>query len=80
MDIHLTEELAQLVQSRVDSGEYRSPDDVVSDALRLLADRDSLDRKIDEALDSFERGEDVDGHEFFAQLEREEMSLVAKAK
>jgi antitoxin ParD1/3/4 len=80
MDVHLTDELALLVQARVNSGQYRSASEVVGDALRLLAHRDSVDGKIAEALDSCDRGDEVDGHEFFAQLEREELALAANAK
>ena len=83
MDVHLTEEMEQLVQSRVKSGRYGSPSEVVIDALRLLVDRDDLlelrkqdlNARIAEGLSSLERGEGVDGEEFFAQLEREEMAL-----
>lgn len=83
MDVHLTEEMEQLVQSRVKSGRYGSPSEVVIDALRLLVDRDDLlelrkqdlNARIAEGLSALERGEGVDGEEFFAQLEREEMAL-----
>jgi antitoxin ParD1/3/4 len=37
MNVHLTEELEQLVQSRVKSGRYGSASEVVRDALRLPA-------------------------------------------
>jgi antitoxin ParD1/3/4 len=80
MNVHLTEELEQLVQSRVKSGRYGSASEVVRDALRLLADRDELmelrkqelRKKIAQGFDSLQRGEGVAGDEFFAQLEREE--------
>lgn len=42
MNVHLTQELEQLVQARVKSGRYNSASEVVRDALRLLADRDEL--------------------------------------
>lgn len=83
MNVHLTHELEQLVHSRVKSGRYGSASEVVRDALRLLADRDELlelrkqelRKKIAQALDSIQRGEGVDGTEFFAQLELEESNL-----
>ncbi len=83
MNVHLTQEFEQLVQNRVDSGRYNSAGEVVRDALRLLADRDQLiDRrkqdlrkKIAQGLDSLQRGEGVDGEEFFGRLEREEAAL-----
>ena len=81
MNVHLTQELEQLVQSRVKSGRYNSASEVVRDALRLLVDRDELmelrkqelHKKIALGLNSLERGEGVDGEEFFAELEREEV-------
>ncbi|MBL8295260.1 MAG: type II toxin-antitoxin system ParD family antitoxin [Bryobacterales bacterium] len=83
MNVHLTQELEHLVQSRVKSGRYASASEVVRDALRLLADRDEmmelrkqeLRTKIAQGLDSLQRGEGVDGDEFFAQLEREESAF-----
>ena len=83
MNVHLTQELEQLVQSRVKSGRYGSASEVVRDALRLLADRDEmielrkqeLRKRIAQGLDSLQRGEGVDGDEFFAQLAREEAAL-----
>lgn len=83
MNVHLTHELEQLVQSRVKSGRYGSASEVVRDALRLLADRDELmelrkqelRKKIAQGLDSLQRGDGLDGDEFFVQLEREEAAL-----
>ena len=42
MNVDITGDLELLVQSRVDSGRYGSPQDVIADALRLLADRDEI--------------------------------------
>ena len=83
MNVHLTQELEQIVQNRVNSGRYNSAGEVVRDALRLLADRDELmDRrqqdlrkKITQGRDSLQRGEGVDGAEFFGRLESEEAGL-----
>ena len=83
MNVNLTTELEQLVQQKVKSGRYNSASEVVRDALRLLADRDELmelrkqelRKKIAMGLDSLQRGEGIDGEEFFAGLEREELEL-----
>lgn len=83
MNEHLTQELEQLVQSRVKSGRYGSASEVVRDALRILADRDELmeirkrelRKKIAQGLDFPQRGEGVDEGEFFAQLDRGEAAL-----
>jgi len=40
MNVHLSEDLERLVREKVDSGLYRSADDVISTALRALEERD----------------------------------------
>ena len=58
------------------------------EALRLLEEREQtrrseireLRRKINKGLASLERGEGVDGEEFFRSLEREEQQLSRKRK
>ena len=83
MNVHLTQELEQLVQNQVKSGRYNSASEVVRDALRLLADRDELmdlrkqelRKKIAQGLDSLQRGDGLDGDEFFVQLEQAEAAL-----
>ena len=83
MNVHLTPELEQLVQTKVKSGRYNSASEVVREALRLLEERDQLlelrkeaiRQKIDEGWESLRRGEGVDGEEFFAELERQERAV-----
>jgi antitoxin ParD1/3/4 len=84
MNVHLTAELEQLVQSKVKSGRYNSASEVIREALRLLEERDQLmelrkeaiRQKIDEGWESLRRGEGLDGEEFFAALERKERALA----
>ena len=88
MNIHLTPELETLVQNKVKSGRYNSASEVVREALRLFEERDwlrdlqirDLQRKISEGWASLERGEGVNGEEFFRGLEREERELGRKRK
>ena len=40
MNVHLSEDLERLVQEKVDSGLYRSADEVIRTALRALDERD----------------------------------------
>ena len=88
MNIHLTPELETLVQNKVKSGRYNSASEVVREALRLFEERDrlrelqirELQRKINEGWASLERGEGVNGEEFFRGLEREERELGRKRK
>lgn len=69
MNVSLTPELEELVHERVRSGRYTSASEVVREALRLLIDRDEVRRarldeirgKVDEGLQSLERGEARDG-------------------
>lgn len=88
MNVHLTPELETLVQNKVKSGRYNSASEVVRDALRLFEERDrirelqirELRHKINQGWTSLERGQWVDGEEFFKGLEREEQELGRKRK
>ncbi|HSS75378.1 MAG TPA: type II toxin-antitoxin system ParD family antitoxin [Thermoanaerobaculia bacterium] len=40
MVVHLSKDLERLVQEKVETGRYRSPDDVISKALHVLDERD----------------------------------------
>jgi antitoxin ParD1/3/4 len=50
MNVSLTTELEQYVQTKVQSGMYHSASEVVREALRLLKDQDSLQEVQREAL------------------------------
>ena len=84
MNVHLTPELEQLVQTKVKSGRYNSASEVVREALRLFEERDQLlelrkeaiRQQIDEGWNSLRRGEGVDGETFFAALEEKEQALT----
>jgi antitoxin ParD1/3/4 len=86
MNVNLTPELEELIHDKVNRGPYASASEVVQEALRLLEERDQdrdlrireLRNKIDQGLASLERGEGVDGEEFFKALEREEQELERK--
>jgi antitoxin ParD1/3/4 len=79
MNVHLSPELEQLVQSKVKSGRYNSASEVVREALRLLEQRDEvftrrkgeIREQIEEGWLSAERGELVDGEEAFDRIDRE---------
>lgn len=88
MNINLTPELEKLVQNKVKSGRYNSASEVVREALRVMEQRDEvrklriqeLRKRINAGLASLERGDGVDGEEFFRALEREEKELEPKRK
>ncbi len=49
MNVHLSEDLEKLVQAKVESGRYRSADEVISKALLTLDQRDqALDKYAEE--------------------------------
>jgi len=88
MNVHLTPELETLVQNKVKTGRYNSANEVVREALRLFEERDhirqlqieELRKKINEGWASLERGEGMNGQEFFLALGREERALARKHK
>jgi antitoxin ParD1/3/4 len=50
MVVHLSDDLERLVQKKVESGRYRSPDEVISQALLAL---DEWDRELDARATAF---------------------------
>lgn len=72
MNVNLTPELEQLVQSKVQSGRYNSASEVVREALRLMEQKDelravqlrTLRSRIDQGLRQMEQGEGADGDLF----------------
>lgn len=87
-NINLTPELEFLVQKKVKSGRYNSASEVVREALRLFEDRErvrearlqSVRRKIEEGWADAERGDLIDGEDFFRRLQREGNLTVRKRK
>ena len=79
MNVRLSPELEQLVQSKIQSGRYSSATEVIRDALRLLEQRDELfalrrheiGSQIEEGWQSAKRGELVDGEEVFDRIDNE---------
>ena len=79
MNIHLTPELVEFVQSKVQTGRYNSASEVVREALRLMEERDQIKalsreeirRKIAEGLESQRLGRLEDGEAVFARIEAE---------
>ncbi|HLK57409.1 MAG TPA: type II toxin-antitoxin system ParD family antitoxin [Chthonomonadaceae bacterium] len=75
MNVSLTPELEDLVQSKVRTGRYNSASEVVCAALRLMEERDQIRaevrKKISAGVESARVGRLTDGDEFFAQVEAE---------
>ncbi|MCX6608882.1 MAG: type II toxin-antitoxin system ParD family antitoxin [Acidobacteria bacterium] len=76
MNVHLTPELEQLVQAKVQSGRYNSASEVVREALRIMEQRDEvrsiqlqeLHNRMDRALVESSRGEGTDGEKFMQEM------------
>ncbi len=82
MNVSLTDEQVRFIQQRVKTGRYRTAAEVVREALRILMQQESAERreftawreevrrKIDAGLDQAERGQLVDGERAFARLKK----------
>ena len=87
MNVPLTPELEQLVESKVKSGRYPSAGEVIRDALRLLEMRDqvfTLHRdearaQIEEGWQAAKRGELADGDDVFDRMDAELESIQRSA-
>src|ERR1017187_5660528 len=79
MNVPLTPELEQLVESKVKSGRYRSASEVIREALRLLEMRDEvftlhkdeIRTQIEEGWQAAKRGEWADGDDVFDRMDAE---------
>src|SRR5438067_6850642 len=56
MDVHLSPDVERIVRCKLQTGRYGSASDVVSEALRLLEQRDDIRNKIDQGLRSVRKG------------------------
>jgi antitoxin ParD1/3/4 len=76
VNVSLTPELENFVQTKVTSGRYTSASEVVREALRLLEDHDraragqieEFRSEIDRRLASLDRGAGVEGEAVFAKI------------
>ena len=87
MNVPLTPELEQLVESKVKSGRYPSAGEVIRDALRLLEmrdevftlHRDEIRAQIEEGWQAAKRGELADGDDVFDRMDAELESIHRSA-
>jgi antitoxin ParD1/3/4 len=76
MNVSLTPELEQIINTKVQSGLYNSASEVVRDGIRLLQQRDELRqikleglrRDIEEGVRASEEGRVKDGGEVMAEI------------
>jgi antitoxin ParD1/3/4 len=78
MNVSLTPELEQFVQSRVASGRYQTASEVIREGLRLLEEREEsretalreLRGKLRRAIEQADRGEFLDGETVFEEIRK----------
>ena len=78
MNVSLTRELEEFVQSKVDTGRYNSASEVVREALRLLEEHEQaratqvaeFNRELGRRLAALDDGGKADPVEFRARLQR----------
>ena len=83
MTIEFDKETQRLIEQEIQAGRFPDASSFVGAAVRhfLIAredlgyTREEIDDMIAQAIASLERGEGVDGEEFFAELENEEREL-----
>ncbi len=76
LNVSLTPELEQFVQSRVASGRYQTASEVIREGLRLLEERkqareaaiEELRAKIRRGIEQADRGELLDGDAVFEEI------------
>lgn len=77
MSITLNSEQERFIQEKLQDGKYRSPDEVLAEAFRLLEERDKqyeqwlneTREKVAVGLAELERGEGLDGETVIAKLQ-----------
>ena len=82
MNISLSSEIEQFIQSQVDSGKYASVEEVIMAGIRLLEERERIYKgrfeelrgEILKGVEASERGDFVDGETVFSQLEQKLLS------
>ena len=83
MNISLTIELEQFIQSQVASGKYTSSEEVILARIRLLEEREriyngrfeELQREIAIGVEQLDRQERLDGREAIEQLRQKNQAL-----
>ncbi|HEY9708038.1 MAG TPA: type II toxin-antitoxin system ParD family antitoxin [Oculatellaceae cyanobacterium] len=76
MNISLTPEQEQFIQEKINSGKYETADELISEAFRLLEERDKhyekwveeTRKKVAVGIAQLDRGEGIDGEEVFKEL------------
>lgn len=82
MNISLKPEHEQFIQSQIQSGKFTHPDEVITEAFKLLEERDhrieELRRKIAVGAEQIAQGQVTDGEIVFARL-KEKITRIAES-
>jgi antitoxin ParD1/3/4 len=86
MSIDLDQETQRIIEDEIRAGSFHDAATLVGAAVRHLLvtrkdlshTRDEIDEMLAQAIGSLERGEGIDGEEFFAELEKEERELLRR--
>ena len=76
MSVQITPEVEGLVRSIMSDGRYRDEAEVLSEALRLLQNRDRLRAEINDGIAELDRGERIDADTVFAELDQKASKLT----
>lgn len=68
MDIQIPDEQRSIIESLVASGRFASPQEAISEGIRLLASSEKLRQEIEVGINQAERNEVCDHDTVFAQL------------
>jgi antitoxin ParD1/3/4 len=88
MNVQLSPELEEIVAQKLESGRYRSAEELIEAALELIDARDEildldhpeLTMKIEEGLESLRTDEAIDGEGFFDEMELRLKTLSRQSK
>lgn len=75
MAVEIPIEFCPSVQAAIDRGAYASEREIVADALRLWQRKEELAKKIQEGVDSLDRGEGIPGEVVVARLKAKAAAL-----
>lgn len=80
MNIHLTPDAFQFVESLVAAGQYPTANEAVADGVRLLIARNKLREEIQIGIDDIENGRIHSHEEVFAELRATAASLASSSR